>query len=344
MNRNLNLLVGRWRSNFLSLISQTAVVAIIFATMLVLTGGNPSGVTLGLTFGLALIVIVGLEARRHSRFRNKENQDTGKLFRVRMPAWPVRGKKKFYSGLFIGILGGICSSLICTFLYFSLSPQLAFKTVHNQGLVVRYKIDKEYEDELVILANADSGSPVSVEKGQSGTLLNADLFDIVPNRNLPGFDARSYFSAPPPDLNKYSIISNLQYSSLIKSSSDIENVQFSKNKIEILGKSYISIFNVSGLKNESSFIFQLDSAYKTALLQFGLPDFQSSATVGDVLYTVTISADGKTLWSGECKYSPEKQIISVPLDIAGKKTLGVKVESNGENFTRIFFTEAIVLK
>jgi hypothetical protein len=172
---------------------------------------------------------------------------------------------------------------------------------------------------------------------------NNNNITIVANRDLPGFDEKSYLSAPPPDLSKYSQISDFQPDSLIQSASDTGKIQFQKKEIVILGKSYISFFDVSWNSNESRFVFKLDGTQKAALLQFGLPDLPSGSTTNG-LYTVKISADGKPLWAGECRRSQGNQIISVPLDVVGKKTLTLEVTSNGKNESDLFFTEARILK
>ena len=79
------------------------------------------------------------------------------------------------------------------------------------------------------------------------------------------------------------------------------------------------------------------------MLQFGLPDLSAGSTSQGV-YIVKISSDGQPLWAGECKRSQGNQILSVPLDVSGKRTLAIEVTSNRNNESSLFFTRASVLK
>ena len=79
MGRNLNLLIEQWLTQFWSLLWQSAMAGVTFAIMLVLTGGNPSGLTLAIVFFLIVVLIACLEARRHWRAGVKESaQDRDK--------------------------------------------------------------------------------------------------------------------------------------------------------------------------------------------------------------------------------------------------------------------------
>lgn len=172
---------------------------------------------------------------------------------------------------------------------------------------------------------------------------NNNVINIVPSRDLPGFDKKLYLTTPPSDLSKYSKVSDFQPDSLIQSASDTERIQFRKEEIVILGKPYTSFFDISWYAKDSRFVFKLDGTQKAALLQFGLPDLPTGKTTLG-LYTVKISADGQLLWAGECRRSQGNQIISVPIDIVGKTTLTIEATSNGKNESDLYFTEARILK
>ncbi|MBE9118387.1 NPCBM/NEW2 domain-containing protein [Lusitaniella coriacea LEGE 07157] len=162
------------------------------------------------------------------------------------------------------------------------------------------------------------------------------------NRELPGFDKNSGFTAPPSDLSKYSKASDLQPDSFMKQSS-AKNLEFETEEIVIGGKIYQSFFQVDRYADNSRFVFKLDGQQKAALLQFGLPDLTSGDTSTGV-YLVKIYADGKLLWAGECQRSQSRQIISVPIDIPGATALRIEVTSNGSNPTSLYFTEAQLLR
>jgi hypothetical protein len=272
-------------------------------------------------------------------------------------------KAAFYTGLFLGsVLGGILSAG-CGFLYLLVSQdavtvkngQMSFSKPVNTTTVTE-NINPSTQGDKNVVANknsvANSGDNSQVvsdpkdsfnRKDSPSIVGNNNSITIVANRDLPGFDEKSYLSTPPPDLSKYSQVSDFQPDSLIQSASDTGKIQFEKKEIVILGKSYTSFFGINYYANESRFVFKLDGAQKAALLQFGLPDLPAGSTTNG-LYTVKISADGKPLWAGECRRSQGNQIISVPLDVAGKKTLTLEVTSNGKNESGLFFTEARILK
>jgi len=172
---------------------------------------------------------------------------------------------------------------------------------------------------------------------------NNNNVTIISNRDLPGYDGKSGFLAPPSDLSQYTKSSDFQPDAFVRQASDANNIRFDKQKVIILGKVYTSFFDVSPYANESRFVFELDGSQKAALLQFGLPDLASGSTSSGT-YIVKILADGQALWAGECKRSQGRQIISVPISIPGAKTLTVEVSSNGQNDSRLYFTEARLFK
>jgi hypothetical protein len=49
------------KANFASFFKQTTVVLIVFIILLLLTRGNPSGLLVGITFCIAVVLVVGLE-------------------------------------------------------------------------------------------------------------------------------------------------------------------------------------------------------------------------------------------------------------------------------------------
>ena len=272
-------------------------------------------------------------------------------------------KAAFYAGLSLGGVLGVLLSTGSSFLYLLVSQdaitvkngQMSFNKPVTTTTVAEAANPSIQGDKNAVANNggvANSGSDSQVtrdpkasfnRKDSPSIVGNNNSITIVSNRDLPGFDEKSYLSTPPPDLSKYSQVSDFQPDSLIQSASDTGKIQFEKKEIVILGKSYPSFFNVGYYANESRFVFKLDGAQNAALLQFGLPDLPAGSTTNG-LYTVKISADGKPLWAGECRRSQGNQIISVPLDVAGKKTLTIEVTSNGKNESNLFFTEARILK
>jgi hypothetical protein len=179
------------------------------------------------------------------------------------------------------------------------------------------------------------------KQGSSTVVGNGNTITIV--SELPGFDKKAYITPPPSDFSKYTEVNDLQPDSLVKSSSDSRYIEFGKNEIIILGKPYMSFFNLNFYSKESRYVFKLDGTQKAVLLQFGLPDLPSGST-SKGNYLVKIYADGQPLWAGECRRSQGSQIVSVPLEIPGKSTLTIEATSNGENETHLFFTKASLLK
>jgi hypothetical protein len=272
-------------------------------------------------------------------------------------------KLSFYVGLVLGsIIGGLLSAG-CSWLYLLVSQdsvtvkngQMSFSKPVSTTTVTDTANPTLQGNKNAVANNngvANSGDNSHVindpkesfnQKDSPSIVGNNNSITIVANRDLPGFDEKSYISALPPDLRQYSQISDFQPDSLIQSASDTRKIQFEKKEIVILGKSYTSFFDVDWYAKESRFVFKLDGTQKATLLQFGLPDLPAGSTTNG-LYTVKISADGKPLWAGECRRSQGNQIISVPLDMTGKKTLTLEVTSNGKNESALFFTEARILK
>ena len=276
-------------------------------------------------------------------------------------------KTAFYIGLIIGGIVSVSLSAGLSFLYLIISQDsIAVKNgqVNFNKLVATNTStnvnaptanpsitgDKNVTVGNSGLANSGDNSQVARDPKDSfnrqtspSVFGNNNNITIVANRDLPGFDEKSYISSPPPELSNYSNINDFQPDSIISSASDADKIQFKKNEIVILGKTYASFFYLSEYANESRFIFKLDGSQKAVLLQFGLPDLPAGSTTKG-LYTIKISADGKPLWSGECKRSQGSQIISVPLGVSSKKTLTLEVTSNGKNESPLFFTEARILR
>ena len=281
----------------------------------------------------------------------------------KIPLPRLNRKAMFYIGLFLGGVLGVSFSAGCSFLYLLISQdavtvkngQMSFsKSVTTTTVAETANPSIQGANNAVAnnagVANSGDNSQVTRDpnasfnrKDSPSIVGNNNSITIVANRDLPGFDEKSYLSTPPPDLSKYSQVSDFQPDSLIQSASDIGRIHFEKKEVVIVGKSYTSFFGVDFYANESRFVFKLDGVQNAALLQFGLPDLSAGSTTNG-LYTVKISADGKPLWAGECRRSQGNQIISVPLDVAGKKTLTIEVTSNGKNESNLFFTEARILK
>jgi hypothetical protein len=272
-------------------------------------------------------------------------------------------KTAFYTGLFFGSGLGLLLSSGCSFLYLLVSQdsisvrngQMSFsKSVNTTTLTEN--LNQSIQGNRNAIGNdngvANSGDNSQVARDPKGSFNTQDspsIFGnnnsvtIVANRDLPGFDEKSYLSTPPSELGKYAKTSDFQPDSLVRSASDTEKIQFGKQEPFILGKLYTSFFDVNRYANESRFVFKLDGTQKAVLLQFGLPDLQNGSTTTG-LYIVKISVDGKPVWAGECRRSQGNQIISVPLDAVDKKTLTIEVTSNSKNETNLFFTEARILK
>jgi hypothetical protein len=272
-------------------------------------------------------------------------------------------KAVFYAGFLLGCVVGIGFTGGCGILYLLVSQDTL--AVRNGSISLSKPVNTITAPETnnssiqgtknVLASNGgvvNSGdnsqvahNPVNSMNRQDSPSIVGDnnSITIVANRDLPGYDEKSYIATPPSDLKKYSKTSDFQPDSLIQSASDFGKVQFKKQEIVILGKAYTSLFDISYYSNENRFVFKLDGSQKAALLQFGLPDLLSGSTTNG-LYLVKISADGQPLWAGECRRSQGNQIISVPLNVTGKKTLTIEVTSNGKNESNLFFTEARILK
>jgi hypothetical protein len=279
------------------------------------------------------------------------------------PVFRFNRKSAFYTGLFLGSIVGLFLSAGFSFLYLLISQDTV--TVRNGQMTFNKPINTNTNTETLNPSTSGTENAIAGSNGVSNTGANSqvardpkesfnrkdspsivgnnNVINLVPNRDLPGFDEKFYLSTPPTDISKYAQASDFQPDSLIQSASDIEKIQFNKKEIVILGKSYVSFFDINWYTKESRFVFKLDGTQKAAFLQFGLPDLPTgSTTTGS--YTVKISADGRPLWAGECRRSQGNQITSVPLDVAGKKTLTIEVTSNNKNESDLYFTEARILK
>ena len=64
MNRGFSLLIKQWLTPFFSLLWQMGVAGCVFALMLVITEGNPSGIVVAIVFCLTVVLIASLEAAR----------------------------------------------------------------------------------------------------------------------------------------------------------------------------------------------------------------------------------------------------------------------------------------
>jgi Pentapeptide repeats (8 copies) len=78
MIHSLSLIFRKWLIQFWSLLCQVAAAVAIFAVMLVLTGGNPSGLVVGGIFCLAMMAIIALEIGRQGFSGRKEISPEGK--------------------------------------------------------------------------------------------------------------------------------------------------------------------------------------------------------------------------------------------------------------------------
>ena len=276
-------------------------------------------------------------------------------------SWFTR-KRAFQTGLFFGFCVGVGISASGGFVYLFLTKdtvgmrdgQLVFNksttTASNQE-----NLNPQGEKNAVAnaesAANSGDGSQTardsnsSFNRGDNSPSVVGDNNNItvISNRDLPGFDGKSGFLAPPSDLSQYTKSSDFQPDAFVRQASDVNNIRFDKEKVIISGKAYTSFFDVSPYANESRFVFELDGSQKAALLQFGLPDLASGSTSSGA-YIVKVFADGQALWAGECKRSQGRQIISVPINIPQAKTLTIEVSSNGRNDSRLYFTEARLFK
>ena len=64
MNHSLSLLIKQWLTPFFSLLWQMGVAGCVFALMLVITEGNPSGIVVAIVFCLTVVLVASLEAAR----------------------------------------------------------------------------------------------------------------------------------------------------------------------------------------------------------------------------------------------------------------------------------------
>jgi hypothetical protein len=162
------------------------------------------------------------------------------------------------------------------------------------------------------------------------------------NSKLPGYFPETSFKAPPSDLSKYRT-ANLLSQEMI----GLGQALFGKGVIFILGQQRQTIFRLSGSIDEQRVGFKLSGIQKAVLLQFGLQDLSSGTTT--LTYRVKVSADGKLLWGGECRYGQQQQIVSVPLDIPEATSLVIEysvVEDGGfasYNIPPLHFTKAELL-
>jgi transposase len=276
-------------------------------------------------------------------------------------SWFTR-KRAFQTGLFFGFCVGVGISASGGFVYLSLTRDMVGirdgRLVFNKSTTTasnQESLNPQGNQNAVAnnqgTANSGDGSQTardpdnSFNRGDNSPSVvgNYNNVTIISNRDLPGYDAKSGFLAPPSDLSQYTKSSDLQPDAFVRQASDVNNIRFDKQKVIILGKAYTSFFDVSPYANESRFVFELDGSQKAALLQFGLPDLASGSTSSGA-YIVKIFADGQALWAGECKRSQGRQIISVPISIPGAKTLTIEVSSNGQDDSRLYFTEARLFK
>lgn len=261
-------------------------------------------------------------------------------------------KRIFQIGFFLGLFSGIGVSALGGFSYLQLSKdsvsirdgQLSFSkstnTNTNNSVAKDGGVSNNGNNSQVSRDNSSNNKYNSPELKGIG---NYNTITIVSNRDLPGYSDKGY-SAPPPDLSKYSqaSTSSFQQDNLLRESSD-NRIDFGKKEIVILGKQYTSSFDISTYANASRFVFQLDGTQKAALIQFGLPDLKSGhGSTG--AYIVKIYGDNSVLWTGECKRSQNSQIISASLSIPNVKLLTIEVTSNGQNDSNLFFTSTQLLK
>ena len=73
MNRSLSLLIKQW----LSLLWQMGVAGCVFALMLVITEGNPSGIVVAIVFCLTVVLVASLEAEAVRQSRPKPTAPPG---------------------------------------------------------------------------------------------------------------------------------------------------------------------------------------------------------------------------------------------------------------------------
>jgi len=164
------------------------------------------------------------------------------------------------------------------------------------------------------------------------------------NSDLPGYFPQQGFKAPPSDLSRFKKANSLIENMVI---SGQNYITFLKGKILIRGQLYPPVFRLRGESNEQRVGFELDGLQKGLLLQFGQQDLSAGDT--NLTYLVRILSDGKLVWAGECRYGKDQQIISVPLDGTGAKSLVIEyavTEQGGFsswNMPPLYFTRAELL-
>ncbi len=165
------------------------------------------------------------------------------------------------------------------------------------------------------------------------------------NSELPGYFPNEGFKAPPSDLSRFKK-ANLLLDNMVISGG--RYINFLKSKILVRGQLYSPVFRLNGNSSEQRVGFELSGVQKALLLEFGLEDLSSGDT--NLTYLVRLSADGKLLWAGECRYGKAQQIISVPIDIPGAKSLVIEyavTEPGGfpsYNMPALYFTRAEMLE
>ncbi|NEP02350.1 MAG: hypothetical protein F6K58_27620 [Symploca sp. SIO2E9] len=176
---------------------------------------------------------------------------------------------------------------------------------------------------------ADQGSEVvgrdknttTTEPRDNSPTINGNIENLtISYRDLPGYFPEEGFKVQPPKLGDFErsiLLSNLLAGNdfLIRGT----------ETILVSGKSYESPFRLQGFYPYGSQVvqrrvaFQLDGEQEAILLQFAISDLEAGDT--KLAYSIDVKVDGELFWTGVCKYGTEKQIISVPLEIKGAKTL-----------------------
>jgi len=194
------------------------------------------------------------------------------------------------------------------------------------------------------LTEVNKGTKTEVSGGSSiGTIDSKGTVNIYyTNDKLPGFFPGQDFKAPPSDLSKYKT-ANLLSQDMVGLGENYAS--FGKGTVFISGQQHEMVFKVRGDQQERRVGFKLSGLQKAVLLQFGLQDLSVGTT--NLTYRVKISADGKLLWGGECRYGQQQQLLSVPLDIPGAKSLVIEysvIDQGGlTQATHLYFTKAELL-
>lgn len=166
----------------------------------------------------------------------------------------------------------------------------------------------------------------------------------IKNNELPGYFPDKGFKAPPSDLSKFKKVNSLLKDMVISGN----NIDFVQGKILVRGQLYSPVFLLRGARNEQRVGFELPGSQKALFLQFGQQDLTAGDT--NLTYQIRLLVDGKLLWAGECRYGKNQQIISVPLDIPGAKSLVIEyavTEQGGfpnYNIPPLYFTKAELLE